>query len=88
MTTHAELAQRLRSQANDMLDPKGKTMDHWDEIRAKLLSKHSSARSDLPRLMFESLLEDWAELMVEAAESLDPSTLHNIVGTAGQTQQD
>jgi hypothetical protein len=70
-----DLVQRLRSTANDLLDPKGKTMDHWDEIRHQV---ETHKGSDLPRLNFESLLEDFAALMVEAAETLDPSTLHNI----------
>lgn len=65
----ADLADRLRSTANDMIDPKGKVMDRWDAIRGTV---ETHKGSDLPRLMFESLMEDFAELMKEAAETIDP----------------
>lgn len=72
-----DLPQRLRAKANDLLDPKGETMKRWDEIRHQV---ETYKGSDLPRMNFESLLEDFAELFVDAAEALDPSTLHNIRG--------
>ena len=63
----SELISRLRSTAADMDDFDGKTMKVWDEIRAKCLTHRGS---DLPRLMFEALLEGFSELMVEAADAL------------------
>ena len=75
MTGHSELAQRLRSKANDLLDTKGETMKRWDEIRGQV---ERLKGSDLPRMNFEGMIEDHADLMIEAAEALDPSTLHNI----------
>jgi hypothetical protein len=63
-----DLAQRLRDKANDLLDPKGETMKRWDEIRGQVQTYKGS---DLPRMNFESLMEDHAELMILAAEALE-----------------
>lgn len=54
--------------ATDLVDPKGKTMDHWDEIRRQVETRKGS---DLPRLNFESLMEGIAEKIQSAAELLD-----------------
>lgn len=62
------LVSRLRSTAADMVDFHGKTMKDWDEIRGKV---ETLKGSDLPRLMFEALIESFAELMTEAADALD-----------------
>ena len=65
-----DLAQRLRDKANDLYSWHGDTMKLWDEIRS-LCAKRDG--SDLPRLMFEQIIEDHADLMVEAADALDQS---------------
>lgn len=70
-----DLSQRLRDTANDLLDPKGSTMSRWDEIRHQV---ETLKGSDLPRMNFEGLLEEFAELMIEAAEAIQPTTLHNL----------
>ena len=61
----SDLAQRLRDKANDLYSSKGETMKRWDEIRHQV---ESLKGSDLPRLNFESLIEELADLLVEAAE--------------------
>lgn len=43
-------------------------MKRWDDIRHKCETLRGS---DLPRLMFESLIENLAELMVEGASEID-----------------
>lgn len=75
-TTVADLAQRLRDKANDLRDWNGDTMKRWDQIRRQV---ETLKGSDLPRVNFEGLIEELAELLIEAAEALDPTTLHNIV---------
>lgn len=66
----SDLAQRLRDTANDLLNPRGKTMDRWDEIRYQV---ETHKGSDLPRMNFEGMLEDFAGLMMEAAEAIEPT---------------
>lgn len=63
-----DIVKRLRSEAADVIDWHGQTMKRWDEIRAACLKYRGS---DLPRLMFESLVESLAELMVEGADEID-----------------
>lgn len=63
-----DIVERLRSEAADVTNFHGATMRRWDEIRATV-EKHKG--SDLPRLMFESLVESLAELMVEGADEID-----------------
>lgn len=75
MTLRPELAARLRAKANDLYSSEGETMKRWDQIRRQV---ETLKGSDLPRLNFEGLLEDFADLFLEAAEALDPSTLHNL----------
>lgn len=67
IVTPAPIAERLRSTAAEMIDFHGETMKEWDKIRA-LCAKRDG--SDLPRLMFEGLLESFSELMVEAADEI------------------
>lgn len=71
-----DLAQRLRTKANDLYSWDGETMKRWDQIRHQV---ETLKGSDLPRLNFEGMIEELAELLMEAAEALDPTTLHNIV---------
>ena len=61
------LVKELQALADDMVDPKGKTMDQWDNIR-NLVETHEG--SDLPRLVFEDLMESISEKIREAAEML------------------
>jgi hypothetical protein len=75
MTLCAELAARLRAMAGDLYSSEGETMKRWDQIRRQV---ETLKGSDLPRLNFEGLLEEFADLFSEAAEALDPSTLHNL----------
>jgi hypothetical protein len=63
-----DIVERLRSEAADVIDRNGKTMKQWDEIRHRC---ETLKGSDLPRLMFESLVESLAELMVEGADEID-----------------
>lgn len=63
-----DLAQRLRDKANDLYKTDGEAMKLWDEIRRKV---ETSKGSDLPRLMFESFLEDVAGLLQAGADALD-----------------
>jgi hypothetical protein len=67
----SDLEQRLRSKANDLYSTTGETMKLWDDIRHKV---ETLPGSDLPRLMFESIIEDLADLLVEAADVLDSAT--------------
>jgi hypothetical protein len=63
----SDLVNRLRSTAADIVDFHGKTMREWDEIRHAV---ETNGGSDMPRLMFEDLVEGFSELMVEAADAL------------------
>ena len=71
----SDLPQRLRDKANDLYSAEGETMKRWGEIRHQVETRRGS---DLPRMNFESLIEELADLLVEAAEALDPSQLHNL----------
>lgn len=64
----SDIAQRLRDKANDLYSTTGETMKRWDLIRHQV---ETLSGSDLPRMNFEGLIEDLADLMVEAAEALD-----------------
>lgn len=55
--------ERLRRLAADMVDWNGETMKRWDEIRGQVISHPGS---DLPRLNFESLMEDFSETILES----------------------
>jgi hypothetical protein len=59
---------RLRKQAADVIDWHGQTMKEWDKIRATV---EAHKGSDLPRLMFEGLVESLAELMSEGADEIE-----------------
>jgi len=63
-----DIVERLRATAFDAVDWNGTTMKQWDTIRHKC---ETLKGSDLPRLMFESLIEGLVELMVEAADEID-----------------
>lgn len=64
----SDVARRLRHTAADLYDSKGETMKRWDEIRDQVERLRGS---DLPRRIFESMIETWADLMIEAADALD-----------------
>ncbi len=63
-----DISERLRSEAFAAVDWDGETMKQWDKIRALCAERDGS---DLPRLMFECLIETLAELMVEGADEID-----------------
>lgn len=63
-----DLAQRLRDKANDLYNWDGEAMKTWDKIRGVV---ETSKGSDMPRLMFEGFIEDIAELLQEAADTMD-----------------
>ena len=63
----SDLAARLSKKASDLYDTNGDAMKLWDKIRHEVETKKGS---DLPRLMFESFLEDIAELLQEASEAV------------------
>src|SRR5690348_1243909 len=73
-----DLAQRLRDKANDLYNTRGETMKRWDEIRQQCAKNDGS---DLPRLMFEQIIDDHADLMIEAADAVLAG------GTAGSALQ-
>jgi hypothetical protein len=64
----SDIAQRLRDKANDLYSATGETMKKWDEIRHQV---ETLKGSDIPRMNFESLIEELADLMIEAAEAID-----------------
>lgn len=64
----SELAARIRTAAADATDWHGETMKQWDKIR-RTVETHKG--SDLPRLMFEALVESLAELMTEGADEIE-----------------
>lgn len=66
-----DLAQRMRLKAADLYDWHGETMKLWDQIRHAVETQKGS---DLPRLMFEQLMEDLAELLQAGADALDEAT--------------
>jgi hypothetical protein len=66
--TPTDILERLRKQANDVADWHGQTMKEWDKIRATV---EAYKGSDLPRLMFEGLVESLAELMHEGANEIE-----------------
>jgi len=63
----SDLEQRLRNKANDLYKIDGDAMKMWDEIRHILKPRYGGT---LPRDMFESFIEDVADLLIEAAEAL------------------
>lgn len=67
-TPMSDLAQRLRDKANDIYSSSGETMKRWDAIRHQV---ETSKGSDLPRMNFEGLIEELADLLVEAAEAME-----------------
>jgi hypothetical protein len=64
----SELVRRLRKQASDAIDWDGETLKRWDEIRGMIETRKGS---DLPRLMFEGLIENLTELIIEAAARIE-----------------
>lgn len=75
----SDILERLRAEAADVIDWDGRTMKRWDEIRGKC---ETHKGSDLPRLMFEGLVESLAELMTEAADEIE--RLRAPVGDVGK----
>jgi len=63
----AELETELRLLAADLVNPKGKAMDRWDQIRHQVETHEGS---DLPRMNFEGLMDDLADKFIEAANAL------------------
>jgi hypothetical protein len=63
-----KLSDRLRREAFDAVDWNGETMKQWDKIRHAC---ETLPGSDLPRLMFENLVEHLAELITESANEID-----------------
>lgn len=70
MANPPDLQQRLLNKAGDLLKWNGEAMTLWDKIRNEV---ETSKGSDMPRLMFESFLEDIAGLLQEAADALERS---------------
>jgi hypothetical protein len=63
-----DLEQRLRAKANDFYKRDGDTMKQWDQIRHAVETQKGS---ELPRMMFEQIIEEAADLLNEAAEALN-----------------
>lgn len=68
----SDIAARLRKEAAEATDWHGETMKQWDKIRSLCAERDGS---DLPRLMFEGLIESLAELMVEGAKEIERLTV-------------
>lgn len=66
-----DLLSRLRSKANDLQRVDGETMKQWDQIRDQV---ECLKGSDLPRMNFESIIEDHADLMIAAIENIERLT--------------
>jgi hypothetical protein len=62
------IADRLRKEAAEATDWHGETMKQWDKIRSLCAERDGS---DLPRLMFEGLIESLADAMLGAASEID-----------------
>lgn len=63
----ADIVQELRSEADDIEKWDGEAMTTWDEIRSQV---ETHKGSDLPRLNFESLICEYADLMRRAADEI------------------
>lgn len=63
----SDLEQRLRAKANDLYSNDGETMKQWDKIRHAV---ETCKGSDMPRVMFEQIIEELADLLIEAADTL------------------
>ena len=63
-----DIVERLRATAADAIAWEGETMKRWDNIRAMLM--HGD-KGDLPRLIFESIMDGHAEEMQEAATTIE-----------------
>jgi len=63
-----DIVERLRLEAADAADWNGGTMKQWDKIRALCAERDGS---DLPRLMFESLIDSLVDLMIEGADEIE-----------------
>lgn len=62
------LSQKLRNKANDLYRVDGETMKKWDEIRKMV---ETMKGSDMPRMMFEDIIEELADLMIDAANAIE-----------------
>jgi hypothetical protein len=74
-----DIVERLRAEAFDAVNWDGETMKQWDKIRKQA---ETLPGSDLPRLMFQGLIESLAELMVESACEIE--CLRNVAQSAWQ----
>jgi hypothetical protein len=74
-----DIVERLRAEAFDAVNWDGETMKQWDKIRKQA---ETLPGSDLPRLMFQGLIESLAELMVESACEIE--RLRNVAQSAWQ----
>lgn len=63
-----DIAKKLRAEAAEATNWHGETMKQWDKIRALCAERDGS---DLPRLMFEGLIDSLAELMVDGAVEIE-----------------
>lgn len=63
-----DIVERLRKTAADAIAWEGETMKRWDNIRAMLMDGNTG---DLPRLIFESIMDGHAEEMQEAATTIE-----------------
>jgi hypothetical protein len=72
-----DIVERLRAEAFDAVNWDGETMKQWDKIRKQA---ETLPGSDLPRLMFQGLIESLAELMVESACEIE--RLRNVAQSA------
>lgn len=66
--TSTDIAERLRAMSADAKDWNGTVLKAWDRIRQTV---ESHKGGDLPRLMFESLIEDFTDLCDAASDVIE-----------------
>jgi hypothetical protein len=62
-----DLVERLRVVASDIRDINGVVMKQWDLLRGQI---EVMKGSDIPRVNFEAMMEDFAGLFVESADEI------------------
>lgn len=68
------VSENLHALAADLVNPRGRAMDRWDEIRRQV---ETHKGSDLPRLNYEGVLEDFSEQFTQAADEIERLTAEN-----------
>ena len=78
----SDIVERLRATVKDADDWNGSVMQRWDQIRGQVTSLPGS---DLPRMNFEDLIENFTEILTEAANEIE--RLRGIINTLDNNLQ-